>query len=214
MKSKETYWNKIMKIKTTKEHKSSKMLIYWTDLRVEKELEWPAMSEVVLRRPRAGGMTTSSLAVRGTELALVETDSSRSGWSSLRLRRSRLFLCSLKLRPLNRLIRLWETISSKRCLCFLGMKILTNMANSRRSHRGETEHTLKPAETHWMETRKQSCRRRDGYEKVCYNYTRLQRCSYDLLWKEKRIHVMHEAFFFLSCAKGQVKISCLINFKS
>ncbi len=87
------------------------------------------MREVVLRRPRAGGMTTSSLAVRGTELARVDTDSSRSGWSSLRLRRSRLFLCSLKLRPLKRLIKLWETISSKRCLCFLGMKILTNMAD-------------------------------------------------------------------------------------
>lgn len=101
-----------------------------TDLRVEKELEWPAISEVVFRRPRAGGMTTSSLAVRGTELARVDTDSSRSGWSSLRLRRKRLFLCSLKLRPLKRLIKLWETISSKRCLCFLGMKILTNMAHT------------------------------------------------------------------------------------
>lgn len=123
-----------------------------TDLRVEKEPEWPAMSEVVLRRPRAGGITTSSLAVRGTELARVDTDSSRSGWSSLRLRRSRLFLCSLKLRPLKRLIKLWETISSKRCLCFLGMKILTNMAHTqqtesqRRNCSGVCEHTLKPAE--------------------------------------------------------------------
>lgn len=140
------------------------------------------MREVVLRRPRAGGMTTSSLAVRGTELARVDTDSSRSGWSSLRLRRSRLFLCSLKLRPLKRLIKLWETISSKRCLCFLGMKILTNMVHthSRRSHRGETvqacEHTLKPAErsTGWRHTGKR--RRRDSYEKTCYNYTGLQRC--------------------------------------
>lgn len=104
-----------------------------TDLRVEKELEWPAMREVVLRRPRAGGMTTSSVEVRGTELALVDTDSSRSGWSSLRLRRRRLFLCSLKLRPLNRLIKLWETISSKRCLCFLGMKILTNMTHTQQT---------------------------------------------------------------------------------
>ncbi len=140
------------------------------------------MREVVLRRPRAGGMTTSSLAVRGTELARVDTDSSRSGWSSLRLRRSRLFLCSLKLRPLKRLIKLWETISSKRCLCFLGMKILTNMAHthSRRSHRGETvqacEHTLKPAErsTGWRHTGK--WRRRDSYEKTCYNYTGSWRC--------------------------------------
>lgn len=118
------------------------------------------MSEVVLRRPRAGGITTSSLAVRGTELARVDTDSSRSGWSSLRLRRSRLFLCSLKLRPLKRLIKLWETISSKRCLCFLGMKILTNMAHTqqtesqRRNCSGVCEHTLKPAErnTAWRHT--------------------------------------------------------------
>lgn len=36
-------------------------------------LECPAMSEVVLRMPRAGGATPSSAWVRGTELARVET---------------------------------------------------------------------------------------------------------------------------------------------
>lgn len=36
-------------------------------------LEWPAMSDVVLRMPRVGGTTPSSAWVRGTELARVET---------------------------------------------------------------------------------------------------------------------------------------------
>ena len=92
-------------------------------------LECPAMSEVVLRMPRAGGTTPSSAWVRGTELARVETRR-RSGWSSLRLRRNWLRLGSLKLRPLSRLIRLWETTSSKRSRCFLGMKILANIVGS------------------------------------------------------------------------------------
>lgn len=101
-----------------------------TDLQfVVEPLEWPAISEVVLRMPRAGGGTPSSAWVRGTELARVETRR-RSGWSSLRLRRRWLRLGSLKLRPLSRLIRLWETTSSKRSRCFLGMKILANIAES------------------------------------------------------------------------------------
>lgn len=101
-----------------------------TDLQLVVEpLEWPAISEVVLRMPRAGGATPSSAWVRGTELARVETRS-LSGWSSLRLRRRRLRLGSLKLRPLMRLIRLWETTSSKRSRCFLGMKILANIVES------------------------------------------------------------------------------------
>ena len=89
--------------------------------------ECPAMSEVVFRMPRVG-MTPSSACVRGTELARVDT-SRRSGWSSLRLRRRRLRLGSLKLRPLMRLIRLWDTTSSKRSRCFLGMKILANIVD-------------------------------------------------------------------------------------
>ncbi len=101
-----------------------------TDLQlVVVPLECPAMSEVVLRMPRAGGTTPSSAWVRGTELARVET-SRRSGWSSLRLRRRWLRLGSLKLRPLSLLIRLWETTSSKRSRCFLGIKILANMVGS------------------------------------------------------------------------------------
>lgn len=88
--------------------------------------EWPAISEVVLRMPRVGSATPSSAWVRGTELARVETRRC-SGWSSLRLRRRRLRLGSLKLRPLRRLIRLWETTSSKRSRCFLGMKILAKV---------------------------------------------------------------------------------------
>lgn len=101
-----------------------------TDLQLVVEpLEWPAISEVVLRMPRVGGATPSSAWVRGTELARVDTRS-RSGWSSLRLRRRRLRLGSLKLRPLIRLIRLWETTSSKRSRCFLGMKILENIVES------------------------------------------------------------------------------------
>lgn len=118
-----------------------------SDLRVEKELECPAIREVVLRRPRVGGIANSSLAVRGTELARVDTESRRSGWSSLRLRRRRLFLWSLKLRPLRRLMRLCETISSKRCLCFLGMKILRNMVQrGRKIHSRLCEETLTPGE--------------------------------------------------------------------
>lgn len=100
-----------------------------TDLQLVVPLECPAMSEVVLRMPRAGGTTPSSAWVRGTELARVETRR-RSGWSSLRLRRRWLRLGSLKLRPLSRLIRLWDTTSSKRSRCFLGMKILANMVGS------------------------------------------------------------------------------------
>lgn len=101
-----------------------------TDLQlVVVPLECPAMSEVVLRMPRAGGTTPSSAWVRGTELARVETRR-RSGWSSLLLRRRWLRLGSLKLRPLSRLIRLWETTSSKRSRCFLGMKILANIVES------------------------------------------------------------------------------------
>lgn len=96
---------------------------------VVEPLECPAMSEVVLRMPRAGGTTPSSAWVRGTELARVETRR-RSGWSSLRLRRRWLRLGSLKLRPFSRLIRLWETTSSKRSRCFLGMKILANIVGS------------------------------------------------------------------------------------
>lgn len=45
-----------------------------TDLQlVVVPLEWPAMREVVLRMPRAGGTTPSSAWVRGTELARVDT---------------------------------------------------------------------------------------------------------------------------------------------
>lgn len=53
---------------------------FHTDLQlvVVVPLECPAMSEVVLRMPRAGGTTPSSAWVRGTELARVET-SRRSG---------------------------------------------------------------------------------------------------------------------------------------
>lgn len=93
-----------------------------TVLQLVVELECPAMREVVLRMPRAGRATPSSAWVRGTELARVDTRR-RSGWSSLRLRRRWLRLGSLKLRPLIRLIRFWETTSSKRSRCFLGMKI-------------------------------------------------------------------------------------------
>lgn len=125
----------INQIFTTSTIKPLLKTVFVSDLRVEKEPECPAMSEVVFRTPRV--IATSSLADRGTELARVDTDSRRSGWSSLRLRRRRLFLWSLKLRPLKRLMRLCETISSKRCLCFLGMKILTNMAK-----RGRKFHIL------------------------------------------------------------------------
>lgn len=92
-------------------------------------LEWPAIIEVVFLMLRDGGATPSSAWVRGTELARVETRR-RSGWSSLRLRRRWLRLGSLKLRPLIRPIRLWETTSSKRSRCFLGIKILANIVGS------------------------------------------------------------------------------------
>lgn len=49
-------------------------MILDTDLQlVVVPLECPAMSDVVLRMPRAGGTTPSSAWVRGTELARVET---------------------------------------------------------------------------------------------------------------------------------------------
>lgn len=125
-KSKKTEWaKKTCQLKTC----DNRMRLH-TDLQlVLVPPECPAMSEVVLRMPRAGGTTPSSAWVRGTELARVETKR-RSGWSSLRLRRRWLRLGSLKLRPLSRLIRLWETTSSKRSRCFLGMKILTNIVGS------------------------------------------------------------------------------------
>lgn len=114
-----------------------------TDLQlVAPALEWPAMREVVLRMPRAGGTTPSSAWVRGTELARVETRR-RSGWSSLRLRRRWLRLGSLKLRPLSRPIRLWLTTSSKRSRCFLGMKILANMVG-RGKNRGREKSSSAP----------------------------------------------------------------------
>lgn len=85
-------------------------------LRAAPEATLLVMSEVVLRR-----LLLSSSWLRGTELARVDT-SSRSWWSSLRLRRRRL-LCSLLERH-SLLMRLCDTTSSKRCRCFLGMKIL------------------------------------------------------------------------------------------
>lgn len=85
-------------------------------LRAAPEATLLVMSEVVFRR-----LLLSSSWLRGTELARVDT-SSRSWWSSLRLRRRRL-LCSLLERQ-SLLMRLCDTTSSKRCRCFLGMKIL------------------------------------------------------------------------------------------
>lgn len=78
------------------------------------------MSEVVFLK-----LLLSSSWLRGTELARVDT-SRRSWWSSLRLRRRRLVWCSLLVRH-SLLMRLCDTTSSKRCRCFLGMKILANM---------------------------------------------------------------------------------------
>lgn len=80
------------------------------------------MREVVFRR-----LLLVSSWLRGTELARVETRS-RSWWSSLRLRRSRLLCCSLLERQ-SLLIRLCDTTSSNRCRCFLGMKILEKRDN-------------------------------------------------------------------------------------
>lgn len=62
----------------------------------------------------------------GTELARLELRL-RSEWSSLRL--LRILPCGslmLLLRQ-SRLITFWDTASSKRCRCFLGMNILANM---------------------------------------------------------------------------------------
>lgn len=87
------------------------------------------MSEVVFRR-----LLLSSSWLRGTELARVDT-SSLSWWSSLRLRRRRLLCCSLLERH-SLLIRLCDTTSSKRCRCFLGMKILEKGQGEQRVRMG------------------------------------------------------------------------------
>lgn len=86
-------------------------------LRAAPEATLLVRSEVVLRR-----LLLISSWLRGTELARVDT-SSRSWWSSLRLRRRRLLCCWLLERH-SLLIRLCDTTSSNRCRCFLGMKIL------------------------------------------------------------------------------------------
>lgn len=166
-KSCDSWWWKVKTHKNCKGRNTVKYNKYscdatcqWQYLQfVVAPLEWPAMSEVVLRIPRAGGTTPSSAWVRGTELARVETRR-RSGWSSLRLRRRRLRLGSLKLRPLSRLIRLWETTSSKRSRCFLGMKILTNIVESeatlgltrkalKEGRGGEASSSFYPAYSQW-----------------------------------------------------------------
>lgn len=88
-------------------------------LRAAPEGTLLVMSEVLFRR-----LLLASSWLRGTELARVDTRS-RSWWSSLRLRRSRLLCCWLLERH-SLLIRLCDTTSSKRCRCFLGMKILAD----------------------------------------------------------------------------------------
>lgn len=124
---------------------------------------WPAIIDVVFLMFREGGATPSSAWVRGTELARVETRR-RSGWSSLRLRRRWLRLGSLKLRPLIRLIRLWETTSSKRSRCFLGMKILANIVGSDIDlrHGGEKK-TLRPLQEKYHNDKKKNA------PKQCFN---------------------------------------------
>lgn len=62
----------------------------------------------------------------GTELARLEP-LWRSEWSSLRLRRVLPCGSLMLLLRQSRLITFWDTVSSKRCRCFLGMKILANM---------------------------------------------------------------------------------------
>lgn len=62
----------------------------------------------------------------GTELARLELRW-RSEWSSLRLRRILPCGSLMLLLRHRRLITFWDTASSKRCRCFLGMKILANM---------------------------------------------------------------------------------------
>lgn len=110
-------------------------------LRAAPEATLLVMSEVVFRR-----LLLSSSWLRGTELARVDT-SSRSWWSSLRLRRRRLLCCSLLERH-SLLIRLCDTTSSKRCRCFLGMKILEKGQGEQRVRmglRGARHRVLHPA---------------------------------------------------------------------
>lgn len=73
----------------------------------------------------------------GTELALLEA-CGRSWCSWLRLRRSRFWPGSLTLLLRHtRLRRLWETASSNRCRCFLGMKILANIVTARQNRKAK-----------------------------------------------------------------------------
>lgn len=79
--------------------------------------------ETDFRAPLSASPGSPSL---GTELARLELRL-RSEWSSLRL--LRILPCGslmLLLRQ-SRLITFWDTASSKRCRCFLGMNILANM---------------------------------------------------------------------------------------
>lgn len=62
----------------------------------------------------------------GTELARLDPWW-RSEWSSLRLRRILPCGSLMLLLRQSRFITFWDTASSKRCRCFLGMKILANM---------------------------------------------------------------------------------------
>lgn len=72
----------------------------------------------------------------GTELARLDPWC-RSEWSSLRLRRILPCGSLMLLLRQRRLITFWETASSKRCRCFLGMKILANMVACKENRLGD-----------------------------------------------------------------------------
>lgn len=92
----------------------------------------------------------------GTELARLEPRW-RSEWSSLRLRR--ILPCGSLMLLLRHslLITFWDTASSKRCRCFLGMKILANMVACEENKGGDI--SFCPQE---LPQREEKSRKEDG----------------------------------------------------
>lgn len=91
---------------------------------------WTGIPETDFLKPlslSASPLPPGSPPSLGTELARLDPRW-RSEWSSLRLRRILPWGSLMLLLRQSRLITFWETVSSKRCRCFLGMKILANMA--------------------------------------------------------------------------------------
>lgn len=127
----------------------------------------------------------------GTELALLEP-CGRSWCSWLRLRRSRFWPVSLTLLLRHtRLRRLWETASSNRCRCFLGMKILANIVTARQK-KGKMKISCKePLSLAFrpVQTSMRSSQRRSHGEAKAYN-------RFLSLWSKEEVAGKWKMFLF------------------